>query len=205
MKIEISSWWKSKVGSLPEAARRAAKCEVVCEKPLTLRQQVHHFLGVSEEGSQLVEMAIVAPILLVIITGMASFGMALYSQQQLGFVTAQTVQSIATGSSILADPCATAATDIANGLKGWNPASFQYTLKVYTTSTASATFGPTTGPTFSCVGAAADMDLTSAQFQPVILTVTYPFSWFPIMQWSRYGNTLKPAGSLSTTQTAMNQ
>ncbi len=100
---------------LPNGANRTSTGEIEWIRPQTLRQELHSFFGVREEGSQLVEMAVVAPILLIILTGMASFGMALYTQQQLGLATANAVQAVATGASYISDPRArTVESDVAN-------------------------------------------------------------------------------------------
>lgn len=185
---------------LPNGAQQTSQGATVWVRPLTLRQKLYAFVGAKEDGSQLVEMAVVAPILLVILTGMASFGLALYSQQQLGLAAANAVQAIATGTSLITDPCATAATDVAASLPQWNAANISYVLTIYTKSTTSVTASGT-GSSFSCKSDAADL----TTFQPVTLKVTYPYSWFPIFTWAKYGSTFVPSGSLSTTQAAMAQ
>jgi Flp pilus assembly protein TadG len=201
MNTEISRQEKSKMQELPNGARRTSTGEIEWIRPLSLRQKLHAFFGVREEGSQLVEMAVVAPLLLIILTGMASFGMALYNEQQLGYVTAGAVQALTIDVSQITDPCASVETYVSTSLPSYTAASFTYTLKIYTSSSASVTSGPTTGTGFSCKSYATDI----TQFQPVILTVSYPYSWFPIFTWSKYGTTFKPTGSLSSTQAAMAQ
>jgi Flp pilus assembly protein TadG len=201
MNTEISRQEKSKMQELPNGARRTSTGEIEWIRPLSLRQKLHAFFGVREEGSQLVEMAVVAPLLLIILTGMASFGMALYNEQQLGYVTAGAVQALTIDVSQITDPCASVETYVSTSLPSYTAASFTYTLKIYTSSSASVTSGPTTGTGFSCKSYATDI----TQFQPVILTVSYPYSWFPIFTWSKYGTPFKPTGSLSSTQAAMAQ
>jgi Flp pilus assembly protein TadG len=201
MENVVSNREKSTMQAFPDGVRRTSDGEVVWARPLTWRQQLHAFFGVGEEGSQLVEMAIVAPLLLIILTGMASFGMALYSQQQLGLAAAQAVQSVSIDATGISDPCATIESDVSNSLVGWNPASISYTLTIYTTSTASVSSGTMTGTAFSCKSLTADL----TKFQPIVLTLSYPYSWFPIFTWSRYGETFKPSGNLQTTQAAMVQ
>jgi Flp pilus assembly protein TadG len=201
MNTEVSRREKSRMQKLPNGAHRTSTGEIEWKRPLTLRQELRAFFGVREEGSQLVEMAVVAPLLLIILTGMASFGMALYSQQQIGYVTAGAVQALTIDVSQITDPCATVETYISSSLPSYSAASFTYTLKIYTSSTASVTSGPTTGTGFSCKSYATDI----TQFQPVILTVSYPYSWFPIFTWAKYGSSFKPSGSLTTTQAAMAQ
>jgi Flp pilus assembly protein TadG len=202
MDIGIPSRWKGKGGKLTHGGQRTATGVISYTRPRTLRQGLRHFLGVNEEGSQLVEMAIVFPILLVILTGMASFGMALYSQQQLGLATAGAVQGVATGASVTSstDPCATAETYVTQQLPGWTAASFSYTLKMYTSSTTSVT-ATGTGTSFSCSSDSGDLTIN----EPVVLTVAYPYGWFAIFQWSKYGSTFKPSGNLTVTEAAMAQ
>jgi Flp pilus assembly protein TadG len=207
-KSEFSNWWHcmKRISSL--GPRQNSDGEVVWVRPLTWRQQLRAFIGVKEDGSQLVEMAVVFPLLCIILTGMACFGLALYSQQQLGFVTANAVQSLATGASIngTTDPCATVESSVTKSLPTWVAGNFTYTLTIYTSSTAYTTSGPTKGTGFSCTGQAANLNSTGAEFQPAILTVSYPYSWFPIFTWSKYGtNASQPTGSLSTTQSALIQ
>jgi len=185
---------------LPNGAHRTSTGEKEWIRPLTLRQKLHSFFGVNEEGSQLVEMAVVAPLLLIILTGMASFGMALYSQQQLGLAAANAVQAVATGTSLISDPCATVESDVTKSLPQWTAANITYTLTIYTKSTSSVV-ATGTGTSFSCTSDAVDL----TTFQPVVLKVSYPYSWFPIFQWAKYGTSFTPSGSLSTTQAAMAQ
>lgn len=200
MKIEVLFRENNEMRELSNGAHRTSTGEIEWLRPLTLRQKLHDFLGVKEDGSQLVEMAVVAPLLLIILTGMASFGMALYSQQQLGLAAANAVQAVATGTSLITDPCATVESDVTKSLPQFTAANITYTLVIYTKSTSSVT-ATGTGTGFSCTADATDL----TTFQPVILTVSYPYSWLPIFSWSKYGTTFKPSGNLTTTQAAMAQ
>lgn len=195
---------------LPQGAQRTSQGEIVWMRPLTLRQKLHTFIGVREEGSQLVEMAVVAPILLVILTGMASFGMALYAQQQLGLATAGAVQAVATGASYITNPCSTIESNEVAGLPGWTAANFTYTMTITmvasgTTTTQVDTWTGTAYPADCTTTDLTDLTGTTAQFEPLILKVSYPYSWFPIFTWAKYGSTFKPSGNLTSTQAAMIQ
>jgi len=204
MKRDVFFWRKGKARIDSGMTLSIWNGEATAARPLTLRQKLRAIVCAKEEGSQLVEMAVVAPILLVILTGMASFGMALYSQQQLGLAAANAVQAVATGASLLSnsDPCLTAKTDVVNSLPGWNASSFSYSMKIYTSSSTSVTATSGSGGSFTCSGT----DYTDmTQNQPIVLTVTYPYSWFPILTWSKYGSSFSPSGSLTTTQAAMVQ
>lgn len=189
--------------------------ETVWVRPLTFRQKLREFVGVREEGSQLVEMAVVAPLLLIILTGMASFGLALYSQQQLGLATAGAVQAAATGATLNSgNPCQAIEQSVSAAMASWNPASITYSFTVYYKVTTNGTTSVTstnqswTGTSYSgCASStlATELGSTASQFEPATLTVSYPYSWFPIFQWSNYGSTFKPTGNLQTTQAAMIQ
>lgn len=195
---------------IPQKAEQVSGGEGVGLRPLTLRQKLYSFFRAEDEGSQLVEMAVVAPILLVILTGMASFGMALYSQQQLGLAAAGSVQAVATGASYITNPCSTAEANTVAGLPGWTAGNISYTLTITmvssgTTTTKTETWTGTSYPSDCTTTALTDLTGTSAQFQPLTLKLSYPYSWFPIMNWAKYGSSFSPSGNLQTTQAAMIQ
>lgn len=196
--------------------RRTLNGETSLVRPLTFWQKLYTFVGVRDEGSQLVEMAVVAPILLVILTGMASFGMALYSQQQLGFAAASAVQAVATGATLNSgNPCQSIETTVSKALPSWSAAGISYSFTIYytvTNSNGTTTLTPAsqtwTGTGYSACSTstlASELGSTASQFQPAVLTVSYPYSWFPIFTWAKYGSTFTPSGSLQTTQAAMIQ
>jgi len=211
MNNEVSNWGKSKMRQMPLGAQRTSEGEVTWMRPLTLRQKLCAFWGTREEGSQLVEMAMVAPILLVILTGMASFGMALYTQQQLGLAAANSVQAVATGASYITNPCSTAEADAVSGLpSNWSVASINFTLTITmvssgTTTTKTETWSGTSYPNDCATTGLNDLTSTAAQFQPLTLQVSYPYNWFSIFTWARSGSSFKPSGNLTTTQAAMIQ
>ena len=173
--------------------------EAKCRPFLAFGKKLKAFLNDKEDGSQLVEMAMVFPIMLVLLTGMASFGMALYSQQQLGLAAASAVQNVSLDTSQISDPCATIESGVSKSLSTWTEANISYSLTVYTSTSSASSSGKGTG--FTCKSLNADL----TAFQPIVLTVSYPYSWFPIMNWSAWGSTFKPSGTLSTTQAAMIQ
>jgi Flp pilus assembly protein TadG len=182
MNSEGSNWRRSKMRVFPHKTHRTSNGDAMLARTLTFWQKLRAFVGVKEEGSQLVEMAVVAPLLLIILTGMASFGIAVYSQQQLGLAASQA------------------------SLPQWSAANISYNLTIYTgnTTTPSVTTGTLKGAAFTCISDNADL----TQFQPIVLTVSYPYTWFPIMGWAKYGTGASPStptGSLTTTQAAMVQ
>ena len=203
MRGEVSNRGMSKMRLLPHWARRTSKDEIAWVRPLTLRQKLREFWGVGEDGSQLVEMAMVFPLFLVLLTGMASFGMALYNQQQLGLVAAQAVQAVSLDTSQISDPCKTIQTYVSSSLPTWTASKIQYSLTVYTSSSSYSfpSSGTATGTAFTCTSLNSDI----TPFEPIVLTVSYPYNWFPIMNWTAWGSTFKPTGNLTTTQAAMIQ
>jgi Flp pilus assembly protein TadG len=213
MKREVSGREMSNMLELLHGDKRTSFNEIVWVRPLTPGRKLRAFFGASEEGSQLVEMALMFPILLVLLTGMASFGMALYSQQQLGLATANAVQAAATGASIsTANPCQTIETNVSNSLPGWTATSISYSFTVYylesNGTTVTSTNESWTGTGYSsCSGStlATELGSSASQFQAAVLTVSYPYKWFPVMSWAGWGSTFKATGNLQSTQAAMIQ
>jgi Flp pilus assembly protein TadG len=154
-----------------------------------------------EEGTALVEFAMTAPILVAALTAMCSFAMGLYSLQQLGNATTNAVQTVAeyqginTGTTNDSDPCALAASTVTAALSGWSTSNFSYSMTItYVNSsnvTTTATYTAAEGATFTCTAGSAEL----SQNYPVALTVTYAYSWLPILKFS-------PTSSLTSTQGA---
>jgi Flp pilus assembly protein TadG len=158
----------------------------------------------SEEGGSLVEFAITAPLLFVVLAMAATFTLAFFDLQQLGNATAAAVQAIAAEQGVTGDPCNLAMTTIQSELPGFTAANLSYTLVVTgttgtSTSFASGSYGGSTG--FSC----GSGDTTSTNFaagEPVKLTVSYTYSWFGIPTLPFFGK-MKATGPLTATETAM--
>ena len=210
MKMDFSPRRKGDMRDFLPEDRRTSNREVVWLRPLTLCQRLYSFFGARDEGSQLVEMAVVAPLLLVILTGMASFGLALYCQQEIGLAAANAVQAVATGASYLTNPCSTTEADVVAGLPNFTASQIQYVLTITmvssgTTTTKTESWTGTSYPSDCATTGLTDLTSTTAQFQPLTLKITYPYSWFPILTWAKYGSTFSPSGNLSTTQAAMIQ
>jgi len=189
---------------LPETGASLKPNEVSRDsRPRSIRGSIRALLSGSERGSQLVEFAFVAPILLVLLTGMASFAMALYKYQQLGYATSTAAEGVGDQYGLLADPCAQIVSDVTASLPGWTAGNFTYTLYVTDSSNVSHTYGPTTGSGFSCTATTA----VWAQNYPMTIQISYAYSWFPIMNWTHWGstNTFVPSGSLSVSESVLVQ
>jgi Flp pilus assembly protein TadG len=151
-----------------------------------------------EEGNALVELAFVAPLMMIMLTGLASFAMALYSYQQLGYAVASASQQVGAEQGLITDPCATLESDITTALPGWTVSKFTFSATITDSSGTAHSFGPTAGSGFSCTAGAGDMALN----EPMAVTVSYAYSWFSILTW-RPNNTFTPSGSLSVTESVL--
>lgn len=155
-----------------------------------LRRAGKRLLG--EQGSALVEMSVTLPLLVTVLTGSASFSLALYSFQQLGNVTSTSVQLLGAEQGLITDPCATAVSSVTTALPNWTASKVTYTLTITDSSGTAHTFGPTSGSSFSCTSGASEM----AANEPVSLKVAYQYTWFPILDFS-------PSSNISVTQSAL--
>ena len=150
-----------------------------------------------DEGGALVELAIMLPIFMSVLTGAASFTLAFYNLQQLQSATAGAVQAVAGTQGTIDDPCNLAMKTVQAALPGWTTSKLSFTLTV---TNASGTGTAYTGSTsFSCTAAGAGGAASTAEAanEPVTLSVSYSgYSWLPILAFQASGN-------LSATETAM--
>jgi Flp pilus assembly protein TadG len=156
----------------------------------------------NEEGTSLVELAISLPIMLTLLTGAASFSLAFYFLQQLGNATTSGVQLVAANQGLVADPCETAATAVEGGLPNWTTSKLTLTLKWTDSSGTSHTQGPTaesSSTAFSCVTAgdgSGDTATAIGPNTPVVLTVSYTYTWLPVLKFT-------PSSALTSTQASL--
>jgi Flp pilus assembly protein TadG len=146
----------------------------------------------SEDGGALVEFAVTLPLFMTVLTGTASFSLAFYSLQQLGNATSNAAQLVAAEQGLLTDPCATTVTSVTASLPSWTASKLTYTEIITDSSGTTHTFGPTTGSSFSCTAGAADL----APNEPVTVTVSYAYTWLPILAFS-------PSSAISSSETAL--
>jgi Flp pilus assembly protein TadG len=156
------------------------------------RNALRRLRRTGEEGSSLMEFALVLPLMMVVLTGAASFCMALYNLQQLGSATASAAQLLGAEAGLISDPCASAASSVAGSLTGWTTSKLTYTLSITDSSGTAHSYGPTQGSGFSCTAGASEMSAN----EPVTLTVTYSYTWFPILDYS-------PSSNLTSTESAL--
>jgi Flp pilus assembly protein TadG len=134
----------------------------------------------SEEGGALLEFAVTLPLLMTVLTGAASFSLAFYNLQQLQNAVSNAAQLVAAEQGLITDPCATAVTSVTGALPGWTASKLTYTLVITDSSGSNHTYGPTAGSSFSCTAGAA----LEAPNEAVALTVSYAYTWMPILAFS---------------------
>jgi Flp pilus assembly protein TadG len=167
----------------------------------SIGSRVRGFLRSGGEGAAIVEMALVAPIFMILLTGMFSLSMALYNYQKLGFATFTGAQQLAVSRGEYTDPCYQAAQFINAALPGWTPSQLTITMYISSASGSSYTTTPYTfsgnvasgsGCTAAGTGGAAQM----AKNEPATVQLSYAYNWLPI--WG-----LKLSGNLVTASTVL--
>jgi Flp pilus assembly protein TadG len=146
----------------------------------------------SEEGTALVEFAVTMPLLMMVLTGTASFSLALYFLQQVGNATSSAVMSVGGEAGLFPnnDPCAAAKSFVTGALPNLAPSKLALKLVITDTTLTTDTYNGT-GSSFSCTSAPA----MEANY-PVTLTVTYTYTWLPVLNFS-------PNSNLTSTQAAI--
>lgn len=153
----------------------------------------------SEQGSGLVEMAFVVPLLLTIVMGIITFGIAFNNYLTLTNATSSggLVLAAIRGSQ---DICTLTSQTVTGAAPNLNPAKMKFTINIYAPANGSA--APCTGSTalsesgtgvFAC--GVAGSNAAIAQSGCAQLTVTYPLSLVV------YGYNFAPTGSVLTGQT----
>jgi Flp pilus assembly protein TadG len=150
----------------------------------------------------LVELAITLPIMLTLLTGAASFSLAFYFLQQLGSATTSGVQLVAADQGLVSDPCETAAAAVESALPNWATTKLTFTLNWTDSTGGSHSKGPTaesSSTAFSCATAgdgSSDTATAIGPNTPVILTVSYTYTWLPVFKFT-------PSSALSSTQASL--
>jgi Flp pilus assembly protein TadG len=145
----------------------------------------------NERGSALVELAVCLPILLVIVTGITSFGFALNNYMMLTNAVEVGGRLLAISRGNTTDPCSDVATAITAAAPLLNSANINYTFNINGTSYSNLTYPTTT----KCTGGAALL-LQGKQMQ---ITVTYPCSL------SVYGKNFVPGCTLTAQVSELEQ
>jgi Flp pilus assembly protein TadG len=146
-----------------------------------------------DEGQSLIELALVLPMLMMTITFMFSIGMAMLSFVQLDSATSNAaIGQLAPDrdGAISSDPCAAIVTTVTSQLgSNFTAANLTYTVTITNSAGATVTYGPTTGSGFSCGAAYTTLHAdTTHNNTPGSLTISYPYSWVPVIMKSMSGN-----------------
>jgi Flp pilus assembly protein TadG len=124
--------------------------------------------GHQEQGQAMVEMALVLPVLLLVVTGILTFGLAFNNYVMLTEATSVGARALAISRGQTTDPCATASSAVyaAAPLLASSKLSFTFILNGTTYTGASCSSGSST------TGAAGNL----VQGNNAVLTVNYPCS-----------------------------
>ncbi len=145
----------------------------------------------NESGQALVEFAVSLPLLLLIVTGILTFGLALNNYVVLTNATDTGARALAISSGQTTDPCATAVNAIYAAAPILKPTSFTFNFVLNGTHYS----GTTCSSPSSTTGAAANL----AHQSPAQVTVTYPCSL------AVFGINYAPACSLQAQTTELVQ
>ena len=142
----------------------------------------HRLFHSDSEGGALVEMAVTLPLIMLIMTGIFSFSMALYQKLQLAEAVAAAGRQLAVdrGSH---DPCADVTNAIDNGAPGLSQSTLNQGIVI--------TINGTVEPSGSCPGSGttgANADLSNAQGQNAQVQVTYPTTLSVVNIWGGGSN-----------------
>jgi Flp pilus assembly protein TadG len=138
--------------------------------------EVDALLSSGEDGNALVEFAIAAPIMLMIMMGIVVIGSTMSNYVQLIEATASAARAIAVARSNTLDPCNTVASAVSGGAPLLASANMTYTLALNNALGANLqTYGPTKG-SLSCSSSSYTSGAPSylQQGGSASVTVTYP-------------------------------
>jgi Flp pilus assembly protein TadG len=145
----------------------------------------------NEEGQAMVEMALALPVLLLVLTGILTFGLAFNNYVLLTEATSIGARTLAISRGATTDPCATASSAVIAAAPLLTPASLSFSFVL---NGASYT-GTSCSSGSSTTGAAANL----VQGSNAIVTVTYPCSL------AVYGANYAPHCSLQAQMTELIQ
>jgi Flp pilus assembly protein TadG len=150
-----------------EAARkrrihRAHEFATLRVEPRSISRWVRALLHRNEEGSALVEIALVTPVLMAIVTGICSFAIGFNNQLTLTNAVGSGAQYLQLIRTTTADPCADTLTAIQGAAPGLTPGSISLTVTMN---------GQTPSQSGNkCPGAQSDL----VAGEPVTVSATYP-------------------------------
>jgi len=150
------------------AQNYAAASPGACVKTCSRGERVRRLRTRNERGASVIEVALVMPILLLVVTGICTFGIALNNYLMLTDATSIGARLLAISRNQTTDPCAYTVPAVYNAAPLLTQSSFSFTW-VFTEPNGTVD-GTYTGT--SCTKAAAYMQPSEA----AQMTVTYPCS-----------------------------
>ncbi len=155
-----------------------------------------------EEGAALVEMAVIVPLMLLVLTEAVSFSLAVYNLQELENAVTTAAQGLQGARALsIANPCAQVASQVEAALPGWTASNLTFTVIINNNSTSSATYGPTAG-SLSCAAAYYDGTAPEVSGDAQTVTVSYSYSWFTVFTWKPFKNST-PSSALTASETVL--
>jgi Flp pilus assembly protein TadG len=143
-------------------------------------------------GQSLIEFALAAPAMLLVLLGIFTFGIVINNYLTLTEAVNVGGRALAISRSSALDPCATTVAAVQAAAPNLNAATMSFTFKIYTAAAASTTYpGTSCSSANYTTGAAGNM----TQGQAAQVTVTYPCSL------SVYGINYGPSTCNLTAQT----
>jgi len=158
MKVQIDSHAPST--AIKRGLGGPADCRAPRGRRWSFNRGIRALLCGGSQGSALVEIALVLPMLLAIITAICAFGVAFNNQLTLTSAVGAGAQYLQLIRTTTTDPCADTLTAIENAAPNLTPASINLTFSLNGTSVSGQ----------SCSGDQTDL----VQGQPVTVTATYP-------------------------------
>jgi Flp pilus assembly protein TadG len=168
-----------------------ASPEIVAAAPSKKRQPDLRVRACSDEGQSLIEFALCLPLLLLIVTGILSFGITINNYIMLTDATNVGARQLAISRGQGTDPCATVASAIYAAAPVLTPAKFTLTFVLNGTSYSGASCSSTSSTT----GAAGNLQQGTA----AKVTAVYPCSL------SVYGANFAPGCMLQAQTTELVQ
>jgi Flp pilus assembly protein TadG len=149
-------------------ALHTAMDEKALHGPSSLSKRVSQFLRAADQGSALVEFALILPMMLLLTTGILIFGVAMNNYLQLTNAVSIGARTLAVNAQITLDPCAVASSAVIAAAPGLNSSNlnFSYTLNGVSYS------GTSCGSASVSSGAAANLSSGTT----ATVTATYPLN-----------------------------
>jgi Flp pilus assembly protein TadG len=150
--------------TLKRRLNRAKRSSELHVEPRPLRRWVRAILRKGEEGSAILEIALVTPILMGLLTAICTFAVGFNNQLTLNGAVGQGANYLQTLGANATDPCAQTMTAIENAAPSLKPSSIKLTIAINGTTVSDTSN--------SCTGAVAT--LAAAANEPVTVSATYP-------------------------------